>query len=137
MLAGSLTQFQALYACGLMNDGKPVMVICCDEPGEMAMMADSCQNPGEMIDGGMNAGGMSGDKCCDLSCQSSQVAGASLPCSSEQQAVMLNAPQPPPLPVSFNLPDIVLANDAVNFAVGSISPRSDGPLYLLTNRFRI
>ena len=38
LLAGPLTQFQTLYACELMGDGKPKTVCCCDEPGGTGVM---------------------------------------------------------------------------------------------------
>jgi len=136
LLLGPLTQFQTLYACELMGDGKPKMVCCCDEPGEMGAMGckmdGACQAPS-----GMNNDGMVGGGCCDVSYQPSEVAEASYPGSHAQQVVMLDAPQPPPIPASFNVPEIVPTGHVVGFVSRYSLPLPDEPVYLLTNRFRI
>ena len=129
LLVGSLTQFQTLYACELMGDGKPKLVCCCDTPGDRGVMGcemdGTCQSPA----------GTAGDACCDVSYQPSPVAEASHPGSHAQQVVMLDASQPPPIAVSFNAPELVPARHAAG--VVSRYPLPDEPVYLLTNRFRI
>ena len=139
LLLGPLTQFQTLYACELMGDGKPKMVCCCDEPGEMGAMGckmdGACQD--QPMNGGMMGDAMIGDGCCELSYQPSQTAEASHPGSHAQQVVMLDAPQPPPIPVSFNLPELVPTGHVVVFVSRFSLPLPDEPVYLLTNRFRI
>ncbi len=130
LLLGSLTQFQTLYACELMGDGKPKMVCCCDEPGDMGVM--SCEMDGTC----QSQASIAGDGCCDVSYQASPVAEASHPGShAQQQVVMLDASQPPPIAVSFNIPDLVPPRHAAG--VVSCFPLPDEPVYLLTNRFRI
>ena len=139
LLLGPLTQFQTLYACELMGDGKPKMVCCCDEPGEMGAMGckmdGACQD--QPMNGGMMGDAMIGDGCCDISYQPSQIAEASHPGFHAQQVVMLDAPQPPPIPVSFNLPELVPTGLVAGFISRSSLPLPDEPVYLLTNRFRI
>jgi len=135
LLVGPLTQFQTLYACELMGDGKPKMVCCCDEPGGMGAMG--CKMDGTCPDQPMMGDAMMEDGCCDISYQPSQTAEASHPGSHAQQVVMLDAPQPPPIPVSFNFPEIVPAGHVVGFTSRSSLPLPDKPVYLLTNRFRI
>ncbi|RLA45080.1 MAG: hypothetical protein DRR06_08085 [Gammaproteobacteria bacterium] len=129
LLTGPLTQFQTLYACELMDDSEPQMICCCDEPGDMGMMGcamdASCQDQsGTMANG-----------CCEISYQSSEVAPH--PSFHAQQVVMLDAPQPPPIPVSFHFPDIIPPSPTVAFVFRSSLLLPDKPVYLLTSRFRI
>ncbi|HHJ14480.1 MAG TPA: hypothetical protein ENJ79_08930 [Gammaproteobacteria bacterium] len=135
LLLGPLTQFQTLYACEVMEhdhkDGRPSMVCCCDKLGEMAMMA--CEMDGSCQD---QAGGMA-KGCCDISYEPSQTAEASAPGYQSQQVLLLDAPQPPPILVSFDLPDIVPLKRADGLGARSSPPLPPKPVYLLTRRFRI
>ncbi len=131
LLAGPLTQFRMLYACELMEHDKPSMVCCCDELGQMGMMGD------EMHGTCQDQAGTAGDTCCDISYEPSQVTQASGASAQSQQALLLDAAQPPPIPVLFDLPEIVVVNHAVHFAPHSSYPLPDTPVYLLTRRFRI
>lgn len=131
LLVGSLTQFQTLYACELMGDGKPKMVCCCDEPGDMGVMG--CEMDGACQD----LAGLIDDSCCNVSYEPSQVAQAPGTSTQSQQVLLLDAPQPPPILASFDFSDIVPLSHAVRFVPRSSPPLPDKPVYLLTSRFRI
>ncbi len=126
---GLFTQFQMVFACELM-DGKAQYVCCCDEPGDMAMgctMGGGCGNGAPMA--GMN--------CCQVSYQDNPAAKATTPGSPSLQVLLLDAPQPPPIPVSFDAPDFVPQSNVVRFAAIPPPPLAGTDTYLLTNRFRI
>ncbi len=135
LLLGPLTQFQTLYACELMEHDheheRPSMVCCCDEPGQMGMMG--CEMDGSCQD----QVGLMSEGCCDISYEPSQAAEASAPGYQSQQVLLLDAPQPPPIPVSFDLPDIVPLKRADGLGARSSPPLPPKPVYLLTRRFRI
>jgi len=131
LLVGPLTQFQTLYACELMEHDKPNMVCCCDEPSDMGMMG--CELDGTCQD----QPGASGDGCCDISYQPSQVTQASGASFQAQQVLLLDAPQPPPIPASFDFHEIVSVKHTVRFDPCFSPPLPNKPVYLLTNRFRI
>jgi len=81
--------------------------------------------------------GAIGDGCCDISYQPSQVTQASGASFQAQQVLLLDAPQPPPIPALFYFQEIVPVNHTTRFSPRFFPPHPDKPVYLLTNRFRI
>lgn len=128
---GLFSQFQTVFACELM-DGKAKPVCCCDEPGDMAAgcaMGGGCQDQAPDSATAMD--------CCTLSYQQAPSAKATPPGSTSLQVLLLDAPQPPPIPVSFHVPEFPPVDHAPRYT-RFISPRVAGTeTYLLTKRFRI
>lgn len=131
MFVGLFSQFQAVFACELM-DGKAKPVCCCDEPGSMAggcAVGGGCQDQAP--------GSASAMDCCAVSYQEAPSAKATPPGSTSLQVLLLDAPQPPPIPVSFHVPEFPPVDHAPRYT-RFIPPRVAGTdTYLLTNRFRI
>jgi len=114
MILGLFAQFQMVFACELM-DGKAKPVCCCDKPGDMAK--------GCALGGG----------CQDQAGPVSSIA----PESHTQQVLLLDAPQPPPIPATFILPDFATSRSSLRFNYPRSLPVTGTHIYLLTNRFRI
>lgn len=131
LFMGLFSQFQMVFACELM-DGKTQYVCCCDEAGNMSKgcaMGGGCQH--QMPDSAMASG------CCEVSYQQAPSAKATTPGSTGLQVLLLDAPQPPPMPASFDILEFALASGALRFT-RFVPPRVAGTnTYLLTNRFRI
>ncbi len=127
LFMGLFSQFQTVFACELMS-GVAQYICCCDEPGAMG-----CEKGGACHD----QSGAGGEDCCTVSYQ--QVLGsiAIAPASHAQQVLLLNAPQPPPIPVSFDFQNVPPANHATRIANSLPPPVAGIDTYLLTNRFRI
>lgn len=128
---GLFSQFQTVFACELM-DGKAKPVCCCDEPGDMAggcAMGGGCQDQAP--------GSATAMDCCAVSYQEAPSAKATPPGSASLQVLLLDAPQPPPIPVSFHVPEFLPVDHTPRYT-HLIPPRVAGTeTYLLTNRFRI
>lgn len=128
---GLFSQFQTVFACELM-DGKAKPVCCCDEPGGMAGgcgMDSGCQDQAPDSATAMD--------CCAVSYQQAPSAKATPSGSIGLQVLLLDAPQPPPIPVSFHVPEFPSLNYAPRYT-RVLPPRVAGTYtYLLTNRFRI
>jgi len=133
MFVGLFAQFQMVFACELM-DGKAKPVCCCDEPGDMSKgcdMGGGCQD---------QAGGPVPDKaaCCQVSYEPVPSATAIAPESHTQQVLLLDAPQPPPIPATFALPDFSRSPAfTLRFDQATTPSAAGTDTYLLTNRFRI
>lgn len=128
---GLFSQFQVVFACELM-DGKAKPVCCCDEPGGIST---GCDMGGGCPD--QAPGSATGMDCCTVSYQEAPSAKATPPGSTSLQVLLLDAPQPPPIPVSFYVPEFLPVDHAPRYT-RLILPRVAGTdTYLLTNRFRI
>lgn len=128
LLVGLLSPFQTVFACELM-DGKTQYVCCCDEAGEISKgcaVGDSRQNQLPMAEG----------DCCEVSYLP---APGSTAIAQQQQAqlLLLDAPQPPPLPAYFAFQTILTPNGLILYITDSSPPAIGTRTYLLTNRFRI
>lgn len=128
---GQFSQFHTVFACELMG-GMAKPVCCCDKPGNMSK--------GCAMDGGCQeqAGSVSSPAdCCQVSYEPVPSATAIAPESHSLQVLLLDAPQPPPIPATFILSDFATSRSSLRF----IYPRSlsvtGTHTYLLTNRFRI
>jgi len=128
---GLFSQFQTVFACQLM-DGKAKPVCCCDKPGDMSKgchMGGGCQDQA--------IGSATGADCCVVSYQEVPSATATPPGATSHQVLLLDAPQPPPIPASFHVPEFHPV-DHTPHHTRFIPPRVAGiDTYLLTNRFRI
>lgn len=131
MILGLFAQFQMVFACELM-DGKAKPVCCCDKPGDMAKgcaLGGGCQD---------QAGPVSSPAdCCQVSYEPVPSATAIAPESHTQQVLLLDAPQPPPIPATFILPDFATSRSSLRFNYPRSLPVTGTHIYLLTNRFRI
>lgn len=127
MVLGLFTQFQVVFACELM-DGKVQYVCCCDEPGSMGCaMGGGCHDSRDTQT----------QNCCAVSYEPMPNATAIAPESHSLQVLLLDAPQPPPIPVSSDIPEFSPDNHALRFT-HALAPHVAGTdTYLLTNRFRI
>jgi hypothetical protein len=131
MFLGLFSQFQVVFACELM-DGKTRTVCCCDERGDMSM---GCAKGGGCQD--QAPGSATSMDCCEVSYRAAPNAKATPPGSAGLQVLLLDAPQPPPIPVSFTIQEFSPSSDVLRFT-RSAPPRVAGTdIYLLTNRFRI
>lgn len=128
---GLFSQFQTVFACELM-DGKAKPVCCCDKPGGMSKgcaMGGACQD---------QAGpAPSPADCCQVSYEPVPSATAIAPESHAKQVLLLDAPQPPPIPAAFILPDFTTSRTSLRFNHSRSLPVTGTHTYLLTNRFRI
>lgn len=124
-------QAQVVYACAML-DAVVVGQCCCDEPGDMSRgctMNSGCQDQAP-------PGSAASIDCCQVFYQEAPSAKATAP-GSNSQVLLLDAPQPPPIPVSFDIAQCIQASHAPRFT-GVLPPRVTGTkTYLLTNRFRI
>lgn len=128
---GLFSQFQMVFACELM-DGKIQSVCCCDEPGDMS---NGCDMGGGCQD--QVPGSATSIDCCKVSYQEAPSAKATPPGSASIQVLLLDAPQPPPIPVSFEITLFTPASHTPRLT-RFLPPRVAGTdTYLLTNRFRI
>lgn len=131
LFLGLFTQFQTVFACEF-KDGKLQIVCCCDEAGDMSMgcdMGGGCNDSTGLVTNGMN--------CCETSYQPAPSATATAPGQHAQQVLLLDAPQPPPILVSFDLKTTPASRQIIGF-LSATPPRVTGTqTYLLTNRFRI
>jgi hypothetical protein len=135
MLMGLFAQFQMVFACEL-TDGKAKPVCCCDEPGGMSGMAMGCDQGGGCQEA---TGPMANPSdCCEISYEQAPTATAIAPEPPTQLVLLLDAPQPPPIPAAFALPDFSRIHSTVLLYNHASSPRIAGTeTFLLTNRFRI
>ena len=132
LFMGLFTQFQTVFACEF-KDGKLQLVCCCENSG--GMTKDCSQNnqcaEQQAVPISNNA------TCCDVSYQQVPSATAFSSAQHNQQVLVLDAPQPPPIPASFNLQTIPTANQTAH-KLTNISLLVFGTqTYLLTQRFRI
>lgn len=127
---GLFAQFQTVLACELM-DGKAKPVCCCDKPGDMSKCCatgSGCQDQAGPVPSLAN--------CCQVSYEPVPSATAIAPEYRTQQVLLLDAPQPPPLPATFILPDFATSRSTLRFNYPRSLPVSGTHIYLLTNRFR-
>ncbi|HSH42286.1 MAG TPA: hypothetical protein VK973_09215 [Arenicellales bacterium] len=131
IFVGLFAQFQAVLACELMG-GKVQSVCCCDEPGDMSKgcaMGGGCQDQAP--------GSATAMDCCAVSYQEAPSAKAAPPGVANIQVLLLDAPQPPPIPASFHVPEFPPVDYAPRYT-RFVPPWVAGTYtYLLTNRFRI
>ncbi|HHI93706.1 MAG TPA: hypothetical protein ENK04_09390 [Gammaproteobacteria bacterium] len=132
LFLGLFTQFQTVFACEF-NDGKLQIVCCCDTAGDMSMGCDM----GGGCNGSAGPASSSTMNCCETAYQPAPTATAIAPDQHVQQVLLLDAPQPPPIPASFDLKTHPASSQTANF-LSHAPPRVTGTqTYLLTNRFRI
>ncbi len=134
MLVGLFSQFQAVFACELMG-GETKSVCCCDEPSGMSDMSSGCDMGGGCQ--GRTGPVSSPSDCCQVSYEPVPSAAAIAPEFHAQQVLLLVAPQPPPLPATFILPDFASNRTSLRFNHPRSLPVTGTHTYLLTNRFRI
>ena len=132
VLLGLFSQFQVVFACKLMaGNAKPVC--CCDEPGDMSKgcaMGGGCQDQ-------TTGSATTTLDCCAVSYQEMPSAKATPPDSVSLLVLLLDAPQPPPIFVSFQVPKFPTADHAPRYTRFIPLRVAGTETYLLTNRFRI
>lgn len=134
MFVGLFSQFQAVFSCELMG-GETQSVCCCDEPSAMSDISSGCDMGGSCQG---QAGPVSGAAdCCQVSYEPVPSAAAIAPDFHAQQVLLLVAPQPPPLPATFILPNLANSRLSLRFNHPRSLPVTGTHTYLLTNRFRI
>jgi len=125
------TQYQVLFACEKM-DSQVSTICCCDEPGGMSK---GCAQGGGCLD---EAGPVTNaTDCCEVSYAPVTNATTTTPSASTQQVVLLDAPQPPPIPASFLLQINSTSKLTDSFITAKSYLATSSLTYMLTNRFRI
>ncbi len=131
MLGGLFLPLKTVFACELM-DGKAQSVCCCNEPDDMSK--------GCTIGGGCQDQALAPTTpadCCEVSYREAPIAKAAAPAAASIQVLVLNAPQPPPIPAAFDIAPFTPVGHTPRLT-RFLPPRVTGTdTYLLTNRFRI
>lgn len=132
---GLFTQFQVVFACEFI-DGKIQYVCCCDE--QVAMTNDlGCAKISGYLDEQQVGPASIAASCCEMSYQQIPATLAISSKLHDQQVLLIDAPQPPPILVSFMSQTMSAASQAGRNSIYSPA-RTMGPrIYLLSKRFRI
>jgi len=131
LILGLFAQVQMVFACELMA-GKAQYVCCCDQPvdGKMGCaMGGGCQD--------LSPAPLPASDCCEVSYQAAPHVQAVSPGSASLQVLLLDASQPPPLPVSFVVEGLFPSAHFVQSTHLSTRPAAGRDVYLKTRRLRI
>ena len=131
LLLGLFAPVQMVFACELMA-GTTQYVCCCDQPmdGKMACaMGGGCQD--------LLPAAVSESDCCEVSYQAASHAQAVSPGMAGLQVLLLDASQPPPLPVSSVVEGVFPSAYFVRSTHLSTRLASGRDVYLKTLRLRI
>jgi hypothetical protein len=132
LFMGLFTQFQMVFACEY-KDGNLQLVCCCENSGDMSK---SCAENNQCAE--QQAAPISENTtCCDVSYQQAPSATAISSAQHNQQVLVLDAPQPPPILASFNLQTLPTANHTAQFFTDVSLRVAGAQTFLLTQRFRI
>ncbi len=124
-----LSPLRMVFACQMMEEmqGKVQYTCCCDEPCIMGAAVERDTARGDQSSLGFEG-------CCDVSYLDAPDASTR---GSQSLVVMLDASQPPPIPVSFEFQNFASTSHVILSSSGTSPPLRAAPVYLLTNRFRI
>jgi hypothetical protein len=140
LFMGLFTQFQAVFACGFKN-GQIQFFSNCDNSGDKTGdhtidISNDCAENNQCAE--QQAVPKSDNAiCCDVSYQQLPSTTAISSAQHNQQVMVLDAPQPPPILASFSIKIIPAVNRTTQFFTNVSLLGASTQTYLLTQRFRI